>query len=70
MSDARTNILTRLRQAERTGRVPVAATPIHVPPAAPCTIDECVRRFVEELTALGVEPHVERPPRMCARASP
>jgi L-lactate dehydrogenase complex protein LldG len=59
MSDARTNILARLRQAERTGRVPVAAAPIHVPSAAPRTIDECVRRFVEELTALGVEPHVE-----------
>jgi L-lactate dehydrogenase complex protein LldG len=59
VTDARTNILARLRQAERTGRVPVASAPIQIPPAVPRAIDERVRRFVEELAALGVEAHVE-----------
>lgn len=59
MSDARTAILGRLRQAQRTGRIPVAAEGVQIPAAAPRTDEERLRRFVDELTALGVEPHVE-----------
>jgi L-lactate dehydrogenase complex protein LldG len=59
VSDARTAILNRVRQAERTGRVPVAAEPVRIPAAAARTVEERLRRFVDELTALGVEPYVE-----------
>jgi len=58
MSEARTAILGRLRQAERTGRVP--QTPAVTIPVAPAlNPDELLGRFLGELAALGVEPHVE-----------
>jgi L-lactate dehydrogenase complex protein LldG len=59
VSDARTAILTRIRQAQRTGRIPVASEPVRVPAFVARTPEEELRRFVTELTALGVEPHVE-----------
>ena len=59
MSDARAAILTRLRQAQRTGRIPIASEPVRVPAFVAWTAEERLRRFVDELTALGVEPHVE-----------
>ena len=59
MSDARAAILTRIRQAQRTGRIPVASDPVRVPTFVARTPEDNLRRFVTELTALGVEPHVE-----------
>lgn len=56
---ARAAILGRLRQAERTGRLPaIDADPI-VPQSAMLSDDERLARFVGELAALGVEPHIE-----------
>jgi L-lactate dehydrogenase complex protein LldG len=59
MSGARAAILGRLRQAQRTGRVP-AVSDIRVPAAAARDGDERLERFLVELAALGVEHHVER----------
>ena len=58
MSDARAAILGRLRQAQRTGRVPQAAR-VEIPVAPALKADELLGRFLGEITALGVEPHVE-----------
>jgi L-lactate dehydrogenase complex protein LldG len=58
MTDARSAILNRIRQAERTARLP-AATQVHVPAPAKRSEDECLRRFLDELAALGVDAHVE-----------
>ncbi len=59
MSDARALILGRLRQAQRTGRIPIAAEGVRIPAPSARTDEERLHRFVDELTALGVEPHVE-----------
>jgi L-lactate dehydrogenase complex protein LldG len=58
-SSARTAILSRLRAAQRTALLPeMPDTPRELPPAtAPPA--ECLERFRQELTALGVESHVE-----------
>jgi L-lactate dehydrogenase complex protein LldG len=58
MTDARAAILNRVRQAERTARLP-AATDVRVPAPDVRTQDECLRRFLDELAALGVDAHVE-----------
>jgi L-lactate dehydrogenase complex protein LldG len=58
MSDARAAILNRVRQAERTARLPATAQ-VRVPAPAARTADECLRRFLDELAALGVDAHVE-----------
>jgi L-lactate dehydrogenase complex protein LldG len=58
---ARAAILSRLAAAQRTARLP--ATP--AAPAittAPHGAEECLERFAAELTALGVECHVEGTP--------
>ena len=59
MSDPRTAILNRLRQAQRTGRLPAPARNVVVPAPKPFTSDELLARFLGELAALGVEAHVE-----------
>jgi L-lactate dehydrogenase complex protein LldG len=58
MTDARSAILNRVRQAERTARLP-AARQVHVPAPAERSADQCLRRFLDELAALGVDAHVE-----------
>jgi L-lactate dehydrogenase complex protein LldG len=59
MTNARAAILNRVRQAQRTARLPAA--PLVKVPAPPAhTADECLRRFLDELGALGVEAHVEQ----------
>lgn len=59
MSDARSQILAGLRQSERTGRVPAVATKT-IPDRPRPSPDECLERFLTELTALGVTSYVER----------
>ena len=58
---AREKILARLRAAERTGHVPVAQDfrPADAAALKGCATDDLVIRFLAELTALGVEHHVE-----------
>lgn len=58
MSEARTAILRRLREGQRTGRMP-AIPRAQVPEPSPQTADELAGRFSGELAALGVELHVE-----------
>lgn len=58
MSQARTAILARLSAARRTAVLPpVAAVPRR--PAEPASPEQRLRRFREELTALGVDNHLE-----------
>jgi L-lactate dehydrogenase complex protein LldG len=53
---AREAMLERVRRAQRTGRIPAAETPAaSARPAA----EDCLARFLAELSALGVEHHVE-----------
>jgi L-lactate dehydrogenase complex protein LldG len=59
MSDVRSAILGRLRQGQRTGRIPRVSVETLTPQAAP-PAEACLERFLQELTALGVEHHVER----------
>lgn len=59
--NARTAILARLRQGERTGRLPQHAD-VTVPESHALNPDEMLARFVGELAALGVEPHIESSP--------
>jgi L-lactate dehydrogenase complex protein LldG len=55
---ARAAILHRLREAQRTGRVPaIGDVAIPYPPARDNA--QCLERFLVELTALGVDHHVE-----------
>ena len=58
MSDARTRILARLKAASV---VPVAQAfrPVEDAALQGCATDQLLARFVSELTALGVEHHVE-----------
>jgi L-lactate dehydrogenase complex protein LldG len=59
MSDARAAILRRLEAAQRTARLPPVETgpaPSDTPPRTP---GEILERFRAELSALGVESHVE-----------
>ena len=57
MSDARGHVLSRLRAAQRTARLPVvAAGPQYATPRR--TNDQCLARFVDELALLAVETHV------------
>jgi L-lactate dehydrogenase complex protein LldG len=58
MIGARAAILDRLRQAQRTGRVPIAHD-VRVPDARTRDNSECLERFLVELAGLGVEHHVE-----------
>jgi len=58
MIGARAAILERLRQAQRTGRVPIAHD-VGVPEPPARDNAECLERFLAELAALGVEHHVE-----------
>jgi L-lactate dehydrogenase complex protein LldG len=58
MTDQRAAILGRLRAAERTGRLP-ASQRVEIPLAAPLEGDALLQRFVNELTALGVDTYVE-----------
>jgi L-lactate dehydrogenase complex protein LldG len=55
---ARAAVLSRLRDAQRTARLPEAET---APPAldGPRPPEECLERFRQELAALGVENHLE-----------
>jgi L-lactate dehydrogenase complex protein LldG len=59
MSDSRNAILSRLRSAQRSARLPSVSADVHVPPQPARAADECLRRFVAELTALNVESCVE-----------
>jgi L-lactate dehydrogenase complex protein LldG len=59
VSEARAAILGRLRAAERTGRVPAVKRDIVIPPPARLDGDALLQRFVNELTMLGVDTHVE-----------
>jgi L-lactate dehydrogenase complex protein LldG len=62
MSDARTAILARLRAAQRTSFLPeMPTTPRTLEPKR-ATVDECLARFIEEATALGVDTFVEATP--------
>jgi L-lactate dehydrogenase complex protein LldG len=69
---ARAAILARLRNAQRTGRVPVVAPrpePAFETPTVPGS-ETPLSRFLVELTALGVEHHVEpAPDDVCARVA-
>jgi L-lactate dehydrogenase complex protein LldG len=56
--DARTAMLARIRDAQRTGKFPDAAAPPR-PPIDPPSTDVVLARFLAELDALGVEHHVE-----------
>jgi L-lactate dehydrogenase complex protein LldG len=58
VSDARAAILGRLRAGQRTGRLPAAAD-VHVPASRAPSADETLARFLNELSALGVDTHVE-----------
>jgi L-lactate dehydrogenase complex protein LldG len=57
---ARTRILDRVRAAQRTGYLPAVAD-VRIDPAGPKDPrdEEVLARFLAELTALGVEHHVE-----------
>jgi L-lactate dehydrogenase complex protein LldG len=58
-SSCRTAILERLRAAQRTAVLPeMPNTPRELPPATAAPA-ECLERFRQELTALGVESHLE-----------
>lgn len=59
ISPARDAILGRLRLAQRTGRLPVVEGEVVVPAPGARTADEVLGRFLGELAALGVEPHLE-----------
>jgi len=59
MSEARTAILNRLRAAQRTGSIPAIPRAVEIPEAPPRSAGECLSRFIQELTALGVEHYVE-----------
>ena len=58
MPDARSAILARVREAQRTGRFPevVSVPPLPAEPPPPETV---LARLLAELDALGVEHHVE-----------
>jgi L-lactate dehydrogenase complex protein LldG len=69
-SAARKTILSRVRRAQHTGRIPgfgadrrvtASGPPASAPekPAVPPRREECLQRFLDELTQLGVEYHVE-----------
>jgi len=58
MSGARAAILGRVRSAQRTGRVPEAPPVLRSPQLSPNGVD-CLGRFRVELSALGVDNHVE-----------
>jgi L-lactate dehydrogenase complex protein LldG len=59
MSQARTSILARLRASQRTAYIPeTPGTPRTIDPAA-ASVEQCLERFTTELTALGVDSHVE-----------
>jgi L-lactate dehydrogenase complex protein LldG len=58
MSDARAAILLRVRQAQRTARLPEPTHDAHYAPSS-FAGDERLRRFEAELHALGVACHVE-----------
>ncbi len=58
MSGARERILARVAAAQRTGFVP-AVQAVALAGGAPLTTEQLVGRFLSELTALGVEHHVE-----------
>ncbi len=61
-SGARTAILARLRAAQRTARLPeVEGPPRGIEPTT-ATAEECLARFRQELSLLGVESHVEASP--------
>lgn len=61
MSDARAAILSRVRQAQRTGRIPstVARAPAVTAQPAATLRDASLTRFLDELTALGVTWYLE-----------
>jgi L-lactate dehydrogenase complex protein LldG len=59
MTDARAAILARLRAAQRSGRLPAPRRDIVIPPVGRVEGDALLQRFVNELTALGVDAHVE-----------
>jgi L-lactate dehydrogenase complex protein LldG len=61
MSDARAAILSRVRQAQRTGRIPAtgAAGPTVVAQPSVAGRDTSLTRFLDELTGLGVTWHIE-----------
>ena len=58
MADSRVAILERLRQAERVGRLPASSSGVAIPQPPSMSAEELLARFVGELAALGVEPHV------------
>lgn len=58
MSDARTVVLDRLRTAQRGALLPAAAAAARLPDA-PLAPEARLDRFRSELTALGVDSHVE-----------
>jgi L-lactate dehydrogenase complex protein LldG len=66
---ARAAILHRLREARRTGRVP-AVGDVRVPDPPARDNAQCLERFLVELTALGVDHHVEATSEaVCARVA-
>ncbi|HEV3141946.1 MAG TPA: lactate utilization protein [Vicinamibacterales bacterium] len=58
MSDARSLILARVRDAQRTGKFPNATAPA-IPQLEPPSQEAMLARFLAELDALGVEHHVD-----------
>jgi L-lactate dehydrogenase complex protein LldG len=61
MSDARARVLARLRAAQRTARLPEARTSWrYTTPFR--SAEECLARFLQELSSLSVESHVASSP--------
>jgi L-lactate dehydrogenase complex protein LldG len=56
---ARETILARVRAAQAGGHLPESGRPSVVPGPGARSAGECLERFREELTALGVESHLE-----------